>query len=339
VGIDTGQLTKRFRAARHPAWAQTLAGCVAVSFALVEPTLRLGLRVGHLVQSLLGPRAMAGVTRAIRSVTGPSFPLWSPEMPRPASRRRPRTRQAGAHAVYFPSCISRLMGHLPGEPDDLTLLEAFVTVARRAETPVWIPRNVSGTCCGVPFSSKGYERGHRVAANRAIERCWEWSEGGRLPIVIDTSPCTYGLATCRPSLTPENQRKFDQLRILDSIAYVHDRLLPRLTIRRKLPSVVLHPVCSVVKLNLSPKLERIARACSEHVVVPLHAGCCGFAGDRGFLFPELTESATLREAAEVRVGQHEGYFSSSRTCEIGLTRATGHIYRSYLYLLEQATRS
>jgi D-lactate dehydrogenase len=137
---------------------------------------------------------------------------------------------------------------------------------------------------------------------------------------------------------PESQQKFDQLRILDSTAFVHDQLLPRLIIKRKVGSVALHPVCSVVKLNLSPKLEGIARACSQEVLVPFLAGCCGFAGDRGFLFPELTESATRREAAEVRADRHDGYFSSSRTCEIGMTRATGQIYRSYIYLLEQATR-
>jgi D-lactate dehydrogenase len=91
-------------------------------------------------------------------------------------------------------------------------------------------------------------------------------------------------------------------------------------------------------MNLSPKLEGIARACSDAVTVPLLAGCCGFAGDRGFLFPELTASATRREAAELQGNRLDGHFSSSRTCEIGMTRATGQIYRSYLYLLEHATR-
>ena len=338
VGIDTGQLTKRFRRLRHPAWAQSLARWLASNFALLEPTARLGLRMGHLVQSVCGAGAMVAVTRTMRGLLRRPFPLWSREMPRAARGQRPATEQAPAQAVYFPSCISRVMGHLPGEPDEMTLIEAFVTVARRAGVPVWIPANVEGTCCGVPFSSKGYEQGHHLMVNRAIERFWEWSEQGRLPVVIDTSPCTYGLTTCRPSLTPENQQKFDQLRILDSTAFVHDQLLPRLIIKRKVGSVALHPVCSVVKLNLSPKLEGIARACSQEVLVPLLAGCCGFAGDRGFLFPELTESATRREAAEVRADRHDGYFSSSRTCEIGMTRATGQIYRSYIYLLEQATR-
>ncbi|HEY7677272.1 MAG TPA: FAD-binding and (Fe-S)-binding domain-containing protein [Candidatus Methylomirabilis sp.] len=338
VAIDTGQLTKRFRRLRHPAWSQTLARHIAARFALVEPTIRLGLRMGHLVESLFGVGGMIGLTRAVRAVVGRSIPLWSRGMPGPASGRRPATQQAGAQAVYFPSCISRVMGHLPGEPDELTLMEALEAVARRAAVPLYIPEDIEGTCCGVPFSSKGYDEAHRVAVNRTIQRFWEWSDRGRLPVVVDTSPCTYGLATCRPSLTPENRERFDRLRILDSTAFVHDQLLSRLAVRRKVRSVALHPVCSVVKLSLAPKLEAIARACSDEVVVPLYAGCCGFAGDRGFLFPELTASATRREAAEVQAGRHDGHISSSRTCEIGLTRATGRVYRSYLYLLEQATR-
>ncbi len=339
VSIDTGQLTKRFRRLRHPAWAQAFAKRLVIHFACLEPAARFGLRMGHLVQSVFGAGTMTGLTRLLRAASRQPFPQWSREMPRPARGGRPATEKAGAQAVYFPSCISRVMGHLPGEPDEMTLMEAFVTIASRAGVPIWIPANVGGTCCGVPFSSKGYDQGHQVAVNRAIARFWEWSEHGRLPIVTDTSPCTYGLTTCRAYLAPENQQRFDRLRIQDSTAFVHDQLLPNLTIRRKVRSVALHPVCSVVKLNLSQKLEGIAWACSESITVPLSAGCCGFAGDRGFLFPELTASATRREAAELQAGRYDGHFSSSRTCEIGMTRATGQIYRSYIYLLEQATRS
>jgi D-lactate dehydrogenase len=82
----------------------------------------------------------------------------------------------------------------------------------------------------------------------------------------------------------------------------------------------------------------VAKACAERVVVPRDAGCCGFAGDRGFMVPELTASATRREAAEVKGGDFQGHYSSSRTCEIGMTRSTGKIYRSFVYLLEAVTR-
>jgi hypothetical protein len=76
-------------------------------------------------------------------------------------------------------------------------------------------------------------------------------------------------------------------------------VLPRLPIFRRLNSVALHPVCSAVKMGLSAKLVALAEACSDEVVVPQEAGCCAFAGDRGFLHPELTRSATASEAAEL----------------------------------------
>ena len=63
--------------------------------------------------------------------------------------------------------------------------------------------------------------------------------------------------------------------------------------------MALHPVCSAVKMGITAKLVKIAQACSETVVVPENAGCCAFAGDRGFLFPELTASATSAEAEDL----------------------------------------
>jgi len=338
VSIDTGQLTKRLRKARHSARARKAALAVARRFATVEPLLRIGLRTGHLVQSALGAGVMAGITRAVRAVVGKPFPQWSAEMPRPAKAARPATTKSGAAAVYFPACISRTMGALPGEPSETSLMEAFVTVAKRAGTPVWIPEDVEGTCCGVPFSSKGYTEANAFAANRAIERFWAWSDEGRLPVVVDTSPCTYGVKGSRPNLTPENQARFDRLTILDGVAFTHDTLLPKLEARRKAGPVALHPVCSLTKMNLGAKLEGIARFCSDDVTVPLSAGCCAFAGDRGFLHPELTASATKHEAAEVKAKRCEEHLSSSRTCEIGMTRATGEVYRSYMFLLERVTR-
>jgi D-lactate dehydrogenase len=156
--------------------------------------------------------------------------------------------------------------------------------------------------------------------------------------VVDTSPCTYGLLTAATYLNPQNRKRFDAMQILDSIAFTHDTLLPQLHVRKKTGAVALHPVCSVTKMNLTSKLEAIGKACSQTVFVPENSDCCGFAGDRGLLFPELTKSATQQAAAAVKTRDFDGYFSSSRTCELGMTRAVGRVYRSYVHLLEKVTR-
>ena len=76
--------------------------------------------------------------------------------------------------------------------------------------------------------------------------------------------------------------------------------------------------------------------------MPPDAGCCGFAGDRGMLHPELTAAATRPEALDVAaIGPDAGvtaYVSTNRTCELGMTRATGRTYRHVLEVLEEATR-
>lgn len=318
VTIDTGTLTKRFRQLRHTELANRIAVAVAKSMSLTEMVARFALRMGHTVQKVLGPQFMCDVTKildkASRSVMDEAFWQWSAEMPRPRK------------------------GALPGEAQEISVMQAFLNIAERAGVQLYVPGDIEGNCCGVPFSSKGFEAAHRVAVNHTIENFSRWSNGGKLPIVVDTSPCTYGLRTAHAYLRPENRQKFERLTILDSVEFAHDCLLPSLPIHRNVRSVALHPVCSAIKMAIVPKLIRIAEASSEIVLVPRDAGCCAFAGDRGFLFPELTASASSIEAAQATAEDHDGYFSSSRTCEIGMMRATGKVYRSYLHLLDYASR-
>jgi D-lactate dehydrogenase len=336
VGIDTGQLVKRLRRERHPAWAQSAGRFVAERFQEVEALARTALRGGHLVDRVFGDGSMEGLTRALRQVM-PAMPAWASTMPRAASTERPATSPHDATAIYFPSCISRMMGAMPGEPDDLSLCEAIVAVSARARRPVHVPHDVAGTCCGVPFSSKGFDAGHRAAANQAIERFWTWSDEGRLPIVIDTSPCTYGLRTCRAWLTAGNQEHFDRLRLLDIVEHLHG-LLPHLAIHRLAGTVALHPVCSLTRMGLAGTFEEVAHACCEAAVTPPSAGCCAMAGDRGLLIPDLARAATVHEASEVRELGAVAGCSTSRTCEVNLTRETGLTYRSVAFLVERATR-
>ena len=111
--------------------------------------------------------------------------------------------------------------------------------------------------------------------------------------------------------------------------------MPNISIAKKKDKITLHPVCSLQKMGLEAKFVNIARQMADEVNVPVNAGCCGMAGDRGFLFPELTASATQPEATEVNQKQYTGYYSSGKTCEIAMSEAVGKNYESILYLLDE----
>ncbi len=314
VAIDTGSLVKRFRERSHPEWAQELAAVVEARLPLAERAARGLLWTAGVVRPLL--------PRAKRDLPDPAGPL-------------PATERAGATAVYFPTCVSRVIG----ETAELRPLgETVVSVAATAGRPVWIPPDVVGRCCGLPFASKGYERAGGRALIRLIDACWSWSSGGELPIVIDQSPCTHALKQARGAVPRLQADRLERMEILDGTEFAHDRLLSGLNLQPRPESVMLHPTCSIRRMNLQAEFTDLARACVERVATPLSSGCCGFAGDRGFRIPALTAAATATQAREVNARPHDGYYSSSRTCEIGMTRATGKPYRSIWHLLDDSVR-
>jgi D-lactate dehydrogenase len=99
-----------------------------------------------------------------------------------------------------------------------------------------------------------------------------------------------------------------------------------------------HPTCSGNHLGLGGKLEAIAAQIAEDVVIPAGSGCCGMAGDRGWLHPELPASALRDVAHELEGLSPDACISSNRTCEAALQEVTGLPYRSVVLLLEELTR-
>jgi len=209
-------------------------------------------------------------------------------------------------------------------------------VSSKADISVKILNDINNSCCGQIYSSKGFGKAYTYAANKIVEQLWQSSENGSHTIVMDVSSCTYTLHHLRPALTTENQAKFDQLTVIDSIDYLHDFVMPVSRPVKKKQHIVLHPVCSLKKMHTEHKLVRVANHFAENVTVPLNAGCCGMAGDRGFLFPELTASATAPEANEVKQKEYDGYYSSTKTCEMAMSEAVGRNYESVLYLVDEA---
>jgi D-lactate dehydrogenase len=178
-----------------------------------------------------------------------------------------------------------------------------------------------------------------------VERLWKWSGEGALPIVIDAASCTNAVAEPGAGvLGEENAERLARLAIIDSVAWAHDHLLPWLEVGEKVAAATVHPTCATRRMGLSPKIRHLAETLADDVFVAPSAHCCGFAGDRGISHPELTESATRPQAEVLAAAERDGrrfdaHLSSNRTCEIGLTRATGEPYESVLILLERLTRA
>ncbi len=331
VGIDAGQLIKDFRRREHGPRAEALAAGAARRFAALERVARGSVRAAAGASRALGDQRVAALPAALRrAVSTDVVPAWSSSVPAAAPGQLPFTLREGAAAVYMPACINRIFGNAREEATHPTLPEALVAISARAGLPLWIPPDIAGNCCGTPWASKGYAHGHRTMATRVRDSLARWSEGGQLPVIVDASSCTYGLV---------HEVGVEGIEVIDSIAWVHDRLLERLDIRRKLDRIVVHQTCASNHLGLSEQLGVIAAHLADEVVVPAATGCCGMAGDRGWLHPELPQSA-LRDVATELDGEHfDACLSSNRTCEAALREVTGRPYRSFVQALEELTRA
>jgi D-lactate dehydrogenase len=179
--------------------------------------------------------------------------------------------------------------------------------------------------------------GYVEMARRVLPALWQASRQGELPVVCDASSCTEGLRQLLESEIAAADGNYARLRIVDSVAFVQEQVLPRLSLSRTIPALALHPTCSSARMGLNDALRSVAGAVAQTVTVPDAWGCCAFAGDRGLLHPELTASATAAEAAELAGGRFDAFASCNRTCELGMTRATGHQYQHILELLDWAS--
>ncbi len=328
VGIETGLLIKALRGRRAGPTAKKVADIAARHYAALTTGVRLGLGAADLVHGIVGTGVMKGTLDGLRKASGGRLPKWSPALARPVHFvPQPTPPQRTERVVYFPSCAARNMGPQRGHDGVEMLPSVAERLFQRAGFDVLYPSALAGQCCGQPFESKGLMEAANLKSAELEAALRDASEGSRWPIVFDTSPCAYRM------------KKFvaGRLAIHDSIEFVHDQVLPRLQITPQPQAVAVHPVCSVRKMGSTDKLMAIAAQCSAKVVSVDEVQCCGFAGERGFMRPELNEHALRHLKGALPAGCSAGY-SSSRTCEIGLSEMGDIPYQSVLYLVERCSR-
>lgn len=322
VLINTGDLVRRLRGEEQRAPLQAGWELAARGWDVVSAGGGAALTVANVLPTAI----TAAATVVGRGVLGSDVvPLYTDDLPA-GGRRRRVIRTDDPVAVYFSSCTTTMFG--PVGEDGVS--ESFLRLCERAGVAVSTPDDIPSLCCGTPWKSKGLSRGYGVMTKKVAASLRRATDGGRLPVVCDASSCTEGL---RILLAAAEQA---DIRVIDAVAFVDEEVLPHLPEARKAPSVTLHPTCSSVQLGLGGALGRVAAAAADSVVVPDAWGCCGFAGDRGMLHPELTEAATRDEVADVAGAGSVLHASLNRTCEIGMTRATGQPYRHILQILDDA---
>ncbi|WP_127354575.1 FAD-binding and (Fe-S)-binding domain-containing protein [Actinacidiphila soli] len=336
VLINTGDLVKRLRAREHGKVSEAGWRTAAKHWGATTRAAALALDIAA---SLPEP-VVTGATKAARRVGGEeAVPLWTADLPPGGQARRrlidqesERSGHREVDAVFFSACVGSMFGTTTREAG---AGRAFAELSRLAGVRLALPPELDSLCCGTPWQSKGLRSGYDTMRQRLLPALWEASRHGELPVVCDASSCTEGLRSSVAAARAEGS-PYEGLRVVDAVEFVSQYVLPEIEVKRRLPSLALHPTCSSTRLGLDDALRSLAGAVADEVVVPQAWGCCAFAGDRGLLHPELTASATRAESAELAGRTYTAYASCNRTCEIGMTRATGHDYRHILELLWEA---
>ncbi|MDA8621908.1 FAD-binding oxidoreductase [Psychrosphaera sp.] len=346
VGINTGDLVRQVRAHSNSSFSTKIAKTIANNFDTAVKASRFGVKLGHFVQSKL-TNSSVGNTKLVKR--------WLTKRPTlPNAYKTPRVVVNGDSSiskpkvVLFSACVSRVFGsalstttttNTTTTTTDKTrdkVIESqqdvvFNRLLDKAGYEMIVPDQIDSLCCGLPFKSKGFPEQAKQKADSLFESLLKASNHGEFPVLLDTSQCSSQLIS---ALTPSQKAK---LNLHDPLTFVNSHLLPKLNVTPKAQSVAFHLTCAARKDDKAAAALDIMKACATNVVIPEQVTCCGFAGDKGFTVPELNQSA-LAELQQQVQGCQSGY-STSRTCEIGLSHHSGINYQSIYYLVDEVSEA
>lgn len=337
VKVDSGKLIKELRHQSHSHKLEMRAVSVASNMDTVTSGMRVGLNIAYGIRIALGKKTFGALASAARGITCGAIPMWNEYFPKGAHTIKhsgTTPQECIGKVVYFPSCITRSMGVSKSYSKELEITELTEKLLLRAGYEIIYPDHLNKLCCGMAFSSKGFTEAGKIASDELKAALLKASENGKYPILCDMSPCLYTMHTNMEG----------ELKLFEPAEFLMKYVVEKLNIKKLQKKVAVFAVCSAKKMGVDNMLYDLAKMCAEEVVV-IESNCCGFAGDRGFLLPELNTHG-LRHLREQVEGHScdgstgapcvEGY-ATSRTCEIGLSRNSGVTFKSILYLLEEAS--
>ena len=338
--INTGELTHLIRQMdmNNSKMGYKLGEFAANHMAGIKSGLRVVLDVAHLGHVTLGPTLMTGIARGMNKM---GLPLWTTAMPK--KHRQPKKsdltqfiieksipRKEKEHlplrVVYFPSCINQTMGQSKHGGKIHDLVDEVIQLMAKAGYETIFPEGMERMCCGQIWESKGMLD---IADRKSAEleaALWKASDEGRYPVLCAQSPCLHRM-----------RKVMHKMHLYEPAEFIMKFLVPRLDFHPIDRHIALHLTCSTRQMGVADDLIALAKMCSNNVFLPEGVGCCGFAGDRGFTFPELNKYGLRKLRPQIEANHIEVGYSNSRTCEIGLETNTGIPYMSIVYLVNECT--
>ena len=324
VQINTGDLIRDLRKERQSPVLDAAWNVAAKHWGAVLPVASVGMSIVEHVPTPL-VRGVLGVGRAVAGTD--IVPTLSAELPGGGPVRKPEPA-SDPDAIFLPACVGTMFG--TGASCGTGVAGALRELATAAGLTLSTPDGMKGLCCGTPWKSKGLAKGYESMSAELTDWAVKATDNGRLPLVSDNVSCSEGMEIAL------KHRGVENIHVIDATQWVAENVAPKLPAVTKAKVAAVHPTCSSTLMGVNEYLLFLAGLVAEEVVVPQGWRCCAFAGDRGLLHEELTATSTRDEAASVKELDADVYLSLNRTCELGMTRATGH---TYVHVLEElATR-
>ena len=319
--INTADLVRDLRAERRN---KAVSGFWTAAAKVWGPFTNVA-SFGMSTVKVLPTPVMRGLTQGIRKVirTDDIIPTVTSELPGGGKHRKPIACD-NPDAVFVPACVGTMFGtgHRNGEGASQALRE----LCERTGIRLRVPDDISSLRCGTVWKSKGMRPGEHVMDERLTNSLRKATDNWRLPIVCDSVSCSEGIEIALSHMG------VTEAKVLDATEFAVENIIDKLPPLPKARLAVLHPTCSSTRMGVNDALMTLAKLVAEEARVPDGWRCCGFAGDRGLLHEELTATATTDEARDVKAMNADLFLSCNRTCELGLTRATGEVY---VHVLEE----
>lgn len=331
MGISTADLTHEIRRSLLPSFSTgyIIGYFVSKHFKGAKNIIRGVLKIAELAHMLLGTKIMSNICRYLHKVF--NVPLWTSAMPKSYKISRFSQKSQWSDkpkVVYFPSCINQSMGLMKNAPVKRSLVDETCALLHKAGYEIIFPESMESMCCGTIWESKGLLN---IANRKTAEletSLRKASNMGEYPVLCDQSPCLHRM-----------QKNILTMKLYEPAEFIYLFLRDRLKFKQMDAPIALHLTCSTRLMGVDKILVELAKMCSSSIFIPEEIGCCGFAGDKGFTYPEVNAYALRKLRPQIEEKQIKIGYSNSRTCEIGLTTNSGIPYVSIVYLVNQCTLS